>query len=210
MGKLPSDETCRGAAALRLYAPTLPSGRGMGKPGFPVSQPLLGAAGAPTGRGTVRQAHHRWGNPVSPYVHLSRPCGYAAHRQDEHEFFLGGLRPPKPSPPAGCFLGGLRPPKPSPPAGYVHLSSNWYNTPQRGWGSGVLHSRGPVRTLPQPERGDQSRAGAFRCRGRAAPGRRRRPDPAATAGHPGTGRCLQDVTSHSHTLSPRPSTGSVL
>jgi len=32
--------------------------------------------------------------------------------------FLGGLRPPKPSPRAGYFLGGLRPPKPSPRAGY--------------------------------------------------------------------------------------------
>jgi len=39
----------------------------VGKPGFLVSQPLVGAAGAPPpGRGAVRQAHRRWGNPVSP------------------------------------------------------------------------------------------------------------------------------------------------
>jgi len=43
----------------------------VGKPGFPMSQPLLRAPGAPAGRGSVRQAHRRWGNPVSPYVHLS-------------------------------------------------------------------------------------------------------------------------------------------
>ncbi len=30
---------------------TLPAGRGLGKPGFPMSQPLLGTAGIPTGRG---------------------------------------------------------------------------------------------------------------------------------------------------------------
>jgi len=76
---------------------TLPSGRGLGKPGFPMSQPLLGAAGAPTGRGAVRQAHRRWGNPVSLYVHLSHPRGCAAQRHDENRFFLGGLCPPKPS-----------------------------------------------------------------------------------------------------------------
>jgi len=44
-----------------------------------------------------------WGNPVSPhpssraYVHVSPPCGSAAHRRDEHRLFLGGLRPSKPS-----------------------------------------------------------------------------------------------------------------
>ena len=38
----------------------------VGKPGFPMSQPPLGAAGDPAGRGAVRQAHRRWGNPVSP------------------------------------------------------------------------------------------------------------------------------------------------
>ncbi len=38
----------------------------VGKPGFPSSHPRLGAAGAPTGRGAVRQAHRRWGNPGSP------------------------------------------------------------------------------------------------------------------------------------------------
>jgi len=50
-----------------------PQAGGMGKPGFPSSQPRLGAAGAPTGRGPVRQAHRRWGNPVAPYVHI-RSC----------------------------------------------------------------------------------------------------------------------------------------
>ncbi|GEM_PF-2985593 len=48
-----------------------PTGRGMGKPGCPMSRPLVGAAGAPTGGGAVRQAHRRWGNRVSPYVHIS-------------------------------------------------------------------------------------------------------------------------------------------
>jgi len=79
-----------------------------------------------------------WGNPVSPhpspraYVHVSRPCGSAAHEQDEHRFFLGGLRPPKPSQGAGPGCAGLRPasaevwgnpvsPHPSPRA-YVHVS----------------------------------------------------------------------------------------
>ncbi len=38
---------CEQAAASR----TLPGGRVMGKPGFPISQPLLGAASTPTGRG---------------------------------------------------------------------------------------------------------------------------------------------------------------
>jgi len=39
----------------------------MGKPGFPLSQPVVGAPGDPAGRGAVRQAHRRWGNPVSPF-----------------------------------------------------------------------------------------------------------------------------------------------
>ncbi len=79
---------------------TLPAGRGMGKPGFPMSQPLVGAAGAPTGRGAVRQAHRRWGNPVSPYVHL-RPHARGAQRRDEHGVSLGGPPPPWPSPAGG-------------------------------------------------------------------------------------------------------------
>ncbi len=49
-----------------LGAAGTPTGRDMGKPGCPISRLLLGAAGAPTGRGAVRQAHRRWGNPVAP------------------------------------------------------------------------------------------------------------------------------------------------
>ncbi len=74
----------------------VPRGRGVGKPGFPISQPLLGAAGAPTGRGAVRQAHRRWGNPVSPYVHLSHPCGCAAQRQNENMCSWEGTALPNP------------------------------------------------------------------------------------------------------------------
>jgi|GEM_PF-1631330 len=59
-------QTPGGAAPLRLSR-TLPSGRGVGNPGFPVAQPRLGAAGASTGRGAVRQAHRKWGTPVSPW-----------------------------------------------------------------------------------------------------------------------------------------------
>ncbi len=55
----------------------------MGKPGFPIPQSLLGAAGAPTGRGAVRQAHRRWGNPVSPYVHLRPHARGAQLREGE-------------------------------------------------------------------------------------------------------------------------------
>ena len=66
-----------------------------------------------------------WGNPVSPhpspraYVHVSRPCGGAAHEQDEHRFFLGGLRPPTPSHRVGGW-GNPVSPHPSPRA-YVHV-----------------------------------------------------------------------------------------
>jgi len=42
-----------------MPSPTLPPGRGVGKPGFPTPQPPLGAPGAPAGRGM--------GNPVSPF-----------------------------------------------------------------------------------------------------------------------------------------------
>ncbi len=67
-------QTPGGAAPLRLSR-TLPSGRGVGNPGFPVAQPRLGAAGAPTGRGAVRQAHRKWGNPVSSDGHRRQGAG---------------------------------------------------------------------------------------------------------------------------------------
>ncbi len=82
-----------GAEARRRRAstpkPSPPPGRGMGKPGFPMSQPRLGAAGVPTGGGAVRQAHRRWRNPVSPYVHI-RPHARGAQRQHAT---VGGLTP---------------------------------------------------------------------------------------------------------------------
>ena len=51
---------------------TLPAGRGVGKPGFPMSQPRLGAPGAPTGRGM--------GNPGFPVCsHQNEPENAARH-----------------------------------------------------------------------------------------------------------------------------------
>jgi len=61
----------------------------------------------PTGRGAVRQAHRRWGNPVSPYVHL-RPHARSAQRRDDHGVSLGGPPPPWPSPAGG---GNRAPPR---------------------------------------------------------------------------------------------------
>ncbi len=109
---LPSVRISRPCGCAAQRTQTLPSERGMENPGFPMSQLRLGAAGTPAvGRwGTpVSQSPNRgwerlapppagaWGTPGSPYVHISRLCGCAAQRQDEHGFFLGGLRPPKPS-----------------------------------------------------------------------------------------------------------------
>ena len=70
-----------------LRPPKPSRGWGMGKPGFPISLRGggVGKPGFPT--------------PLSSraYVHVSPPCGSAAHRRDEHRLFLGGLRPSKPS-----------------------------------------------------------------------------------------------------------------
>jgi len=88
-----------GVEARRRRASTpKPSAReGDGETRFPHFPTAVGSGWRLIGRGAVRQAHRRWGNPVSPYVHLSRPCGCAAQRHDEHGFFLGGRSPPKPS-----------------------------------------------------------------------------------------------------------------
>ncbi|GEM_PF-3655334 len=64
-------------------------GQGVGETRFP-HVPTAGGSG-------WRPRRQGYGNPVSPYFHISHPCGYAAQQQDEHGFFLGGLRPPKPS-----------------------------------------------------------------------------------------------------------------
>ena len=57
----------------------------MGKPGFPM--PLL----------------------QQPMFTLAVHAARAAHRRDEKRFFLGGLRPPKPSQGPGPGCAGLRP-----------------------------------------------------------------------------------------------------
>jgi len=61
--------------------------------------------------------------PALPaYVHISRPCGSAAHEQDEHRFFLGGRSPPKPSHRAGYGETGF--PHTPPTGAYVHVSTS--------------------------------------------------------------------------------------
>ncbi len=85
---------------------TLPSRRGLGKPGFPISQPLVGAAGAPTGRAM--------GKPGFPYFHLSHPCGCAAQRQNENICSWEGEA--LPNPPRGRVVSWEGCALPNPPA----------------------------------------------------------------------------------------------
>ena len=120
----------------------------MGKPGFPT--PCARAAPSPShGRrdGETRFPHplrkgcaltfpraEGWGNPVSPpsssraYVHVSRPCGCAAPRWDEHPSWEGCALP---NPPAG----GLRPHLPAgggmgkPGSAIFTLGASCYNEP---------------------------------------------------------------------------------
>ena len=62
-----------GARGNRVSPPqTLPAGRGHGETRFPHAPTAVGSGWRPTGRGAVRQAHRRWGNPVSPS--LNRWC----------------------------------------------------------------------------------------------------------------------------------------
>ena len=110
-----------GGAAL----PNAPTGRGMGKPGFPI--PLRGGA---------------WGNPVSPhpspraYVHVSRLCGCAAHRRNEKEVVPGRAAPSQTLPRGGEWEDRVSPfpcgagtwgnpvsPHPS-PRDYVHVRAH--------------------------------------------------------------------------------------
>jgi len=83
-------------------------GQGNGETGFPHS---------PAGRG---RGETRFPHTLAPaaYVHVSRPCGSAAHEQDENRFFLGGRSPPKPS--RGRGYGGTWFP-------HVHVSV-WHTT----------------------------------------------------------------------------------
>ncbi len=68
---------------------TRPSGRGVGKPGFPTLQPPLGAPGIPvSGSG---------GNPRFPMFALDGHA-HGAQRRDDHGASLGGPPPPWPSP----------------------------------------------------------------------------------------------------------------
>ena len=76
-----------------------------------------------------RGGHGGRGEAVPPHAppseanhHLSRPCGCAAHEQDEKRLFLGGLRPPKPS--RGRGYGGTWFPH-----GHVRRSCVWRTTP---------------------------------------------------------------------------------
>jgi len=150
----------------------------MGKPGFPI--PLRGGAwGNPVSPRPWGLCSHQvpWKSrllrsipQVSPFyrqVSLGRhsrqcevtiqpsPCGCAIHRRDEKRFFLGGLRPPKPSPqvwirgnplsPSPCARaapspsrgrgrGETRFPHIPAPAAYVHVRTSnlkWYNAPAR-------------------------------------------------------------------------------
>ncbi len=105
---------------------TLPSRRGLGKPGFPISQPLVGAAGAPTGRAM--------GKPGFPYFHLSHPCGCAAQRQNENICSWEGFA--LPNPPRwrivsweGVEARRRRASTPNPPAGGLFSPQNAYATP---------------------------------------------------------------------------------
>ena len=93
----------------------LPSGRGLGNPGFPVSQPVLGAAGAPSGRGLGKP-----GFPMSqPLVGAAGPPpagagetrfprmfpsdghAHGAQRQNENSIVLGRAQPSHTLPRAG-------------------------------------------------------------------------------------------------------------
>jgi len=56
---------------------------------------------------------------------VGRPCGSAAHEQDEHRFFLGGLRPPRPSHRVGAWGNPVAP--------CPCLRAR----PSRGWGHGA-------------------------------------------------------------------------
>ena len=47
---------------------TLPPGRGLGKPGFPISQPVVGAAGAPPGRGLGKPGFPVCSPPTVPLL----------------------------------------------------------------------------------------------------------------------------------------------
>ncbi len=96
------------------------------------SQPLpVGRACCPHGQGRGSTSSPQVGKPGFPYFHLSIHAAAPHNAGMNILLFLGGLRPPKPSPLAGCFLGGGRgaaPPRPYaqtlPQAGYVHISSS--------------------------------------------------------------------------------------
>ncbi len=132
------------ASLQRGEAPgSLPPGGGMGKPGFPISQPLVGAAGAPlagvrfdrlTAGGKpgfpisqplvgAAGAPHREGDGETWFPHIFTSDGHAhgAQRRDDHGVSLGERRPPKPSPRGGLpgrgqGRGAAAPLRPNPPA----------------------------------------------------------------------------------------------
>jgi len=141
-------------------------------PGARASRPRHGAAGTVTapsltfppleeGTRLLPPAGGGWEggqNPANDF-YLSRPCGSAPHEQDEHRFFLGGLRPPKPSQGPGPGCAGLRPasaegwgnpvsPSPSSRA-YVHVSRPCSSAaPRRNELTVVLGRAAPSQTLP--------------------------------------------------------------
>ncbi len=100
----------------------------MGKPGFPISQPLVGAAGTPHRQGCGSTGSPQVGKPGFPIFSHQTVMRMAHNAGMKIFLFLGGRSPPKPSPRAGCFLGGGRgaaPPRPYaqtlPRAGYVRV-----------------------------------------------------------------------------------------
>ena len=144
-GEHPSWEGCA--------LPDPPAGGGMGKPGFPM--PLRGGGVGKPGFPTPSSR---------AYVHVSRPCGCAAHEQKIRSF-LGGLRPPKPSHRVGYGETGLpHTPRARP-------------SPRRGEARGSFPQRRRVREWAGR---DAPRPAAPRCRTLVARGRGGRAAPFAT------------------------------
>ncbi len=115
----PAHPNARTPVVAHMFCPPL-KGRGMGKPGFPMSQPLLGAAGAPTGRGM--------GKPGFPICSPQPVYAAAPHTTRMKRFSWEGCALPNPPRWRVVSWEGVEArrrrastPKPSPLAGYFHL-----------------------------------------------------------------------------------------
>ncbi len=93
-----------------------PQAGGWGNRVSPVPNRWWERLAPPTGRGAVRQAHRRWGNRVSPYVHI-RHHSWGAQRQNENNILVPGRAAPSQT---------------LPRAGYFHLSHDGYHSIRRG------------------------------------------------------------------------------